>query len=168
MVLKIKDRRGFTIIEMMTVVFIMGILSTFVVASYRDNEASRDLKFKADLLVDGLERAQSFALAGSMADNQIPLGYRFRINECSDDCKYLIVALLKSETDDPTESLMEERSIPEVDIDEDFSADFMLPRGQVDKINPISFIVSSDAGSYTVQVDPISGRINLIKINETP
>ena len=163
MVLKRKDRTGFTIIEMMTVVFIMSILSTIVVAGYRNNEEARHLKFQADLLVDGLERTQSFALAGSIVNDQIPLGYRFKVSSCNDNCEYQIFALLKGETEDPNEVEFEERSITKVSIDVNFEADFMLPRGRVEATEPFSFTVSSGAGIYEIQVDPISGRINLKK-----
>lgn len=165
MVLGNNNKRGFTIIEMMTVIFMMSILSTMVVASYRNNEEARNLKQQAELAVDGLERAQNYALTGSTVDdNQIPIAYQFKVVQCDYEfngtCQYQIWAKINNGNND---IFIESRSFTKVNINNDFSVDFLLPRGKIENIEGDNFKITNETGSYTIEVNSISGRINFTK-----
>jgi prepilin-type N-terminal cleavage/methylation domain-containing protein len=166
MVLSNNKKGGFTIVEMMTVIFIMSILSTIVVASYRNNEEARNLKLQAQLAVDGLERAQNYALTGSTVNgNQIPVAYQFIVKQCFeeiDNCQYEIWAKINN---GETDIFIESRSFNKVNIGNNFSVDFFLPRGKIEITEEAkeNFTITNDVGSYLIEVNAVSGRINMTK-----
>lgn len=69
-----KTKRGFTLIELLVVIAIIGILATFIVASFNNAQAkSRDARRKSDLdaLKKALELYKSDTAGGSYYPNVI-------------------------------------------------------------------------------------------------
>lgn len=57
-------RSGFTIIEILTAIGIFAILTTLVVANFRNGGLNDDLRFSAEQLVGNLRRAQNLSTTG--------------------------------------------------------------------------------------------------------
>lgn len=160
------NKKGFTLIELLVAISIMGLLSTIIVANYRDNEEIRKLKNQAELMIDGLEKAQNMALSGMMVNNQIPIAFQFSVNNCSNDnCKYEIKAIFSNDED--LNLVIDSRQFVNLKINNDLRINFLLPRANI-KIEESSseFIeLSNDNGCYRIDLDSISDRINLRKCN---
>jgi len=59
-----KKASGFTLIEMLVVMVIIGVLSTFVLTNYRGNQKKYALEQAAQKLVSDIRRAQNMAISG--------------------------------------------------------------------------------------------------------
>src|SRR3989339_140628 len=69
-------RKGFTLIEILVIVAIVGIFSGFLVINFSAGNKIRDVKNAALLVVDGIKRMQTMALAGEVIDGKVPLAYQ--------------------------------------------------------------------------------------------
>jgi prepilin-type N-terminal cleavage/methylation domain-containing protein len=71
---------GFTLIELIVVIFILVIISSIVIANFRGGETNKSVTIAADTIVDALRTAQTDTLTGkntgsSNPNCQIPLAY---------------------------------------------------------------------------------------------
>jgi prepilin-type N-terminal cleavage/methylation domain-containing protein len=73
MIRKIDSQRGFSMIELIIVIFIMGILSTALVMNFRAGDRQRRVNLMRDVIISSLRTAQNSALSGK----QIPPGATF-------------------------------------------------------------------------------------------
>lgn len=80
--------RGFTLVELMIVMAIIGIFSSLTIVNFRGTEKIRAIDHQSLLLLDGIKRIQTSSLSGKVVDNQVPIAYRLKINKCSADCYY--------------------------------------------------------------------------------
>jgi len=64
--------RGFTLIEMMVTLVIIGILAGMLMISYREGQENLKLQQAAAKLAQDIRRIQEYALASSEIDNDIP------------------------------------------------------------------------------------------------
>ena len=74
------NQSGFTLIELIVVIFILGIISSIIIANFRNGEKSKRVTIGADTIVDALRTAQEDALTGKNTSNsnancKIPLYY---------------------------------------------------------------------------------------------
>ena len=60
----ISKNRGFTLVEMLVVIFIIGLISSTLVFSWRKNERQYKLQMAAQKIVQDIRKAQEIALAG--------------------------------------------------------------------------------------------------------
>jgi prepilin-type N-terminal cleavage/methylation domain-containing protein len=66
---------GFTVIEMLVVLFMMGIISTLFIANYAGLRGPRNLKIGQNELVTSIRKVQSYALSARSAPNGNPVKY---------------------------------------------------------------------------------------------
>lgn len=57
-------KRGFTVIELLVVIFIVGIMSTILVVNWRKNEKTYLVRRTAQEIVQNIRKAQDLALTG--------------------------------------------------------------------------------------------------------
>lgn len=77
----LRNRRGFTLAEMLVTVAIVSLISTIVVAGYRAGEKKYTLQSAAQQLLADLRRAQNMALAPSIYDSYVPgMGISFNLS----------------------------------------------------------------------------------------
>ncbi len=63
--MKIADRRGFTLMELLIVMFIMGVLTIIVVVNFRHGNLVNDLKQASTELLQNLRLAQQYTIGGN-------------------------------------------------------------------------------------------------------
>ncbi len=67
--------RGFTIIEMLVTIFIIGVLSVILIVNWRENEKNYLVQQVAQEIVQGIRQAQGMALSGKNYGNQTIYSY---------------------------------------------------------------------------------------------
>ncbi len=94
-------QRGFTLVEMLVVIFIISLLSSLLIASYRTGQKQYALDAAAQKLVSDLRRVQSMAMSGSMVvpeSGGAPQQYRaYGIGLKKGDAQYAIFADSKND-----------------------------------------------------------------------
>ncbi|MBI5765718.1 type II secretion system protein [Candidatus Falkowbacteria bacterium] len=81
-----KIKHGFTLIETIVVIAIMSIIFAFLFVNFRGRENNRELENNALLVLDGLKRLQTMALAGETINGISPQYYFLKISNCSSGC----------------------------------------------------------------------------------
>lgn len=66
---------GFTLVETLVVVFIVGLLSTILIVNWRQNEKQYQLQMTAQEIVQNIRKTQGMALNGSKYNGDIPQNY---------------------------------------------------------------------------------------------
>lgn len=85
------QQKGFTLIELMVVVAIIGIVSVLVLANYRQDSARQSLVQAEQKLISDLRRAQNMAMSGTDINNQYyGVGIYIDIGAEGDNGKYII------------------------------------------------------------------------------
>jgi prepilin-type N-terminal cleavage/methylation domain-containing protein len=69
------SRKGFTLIELIVVLFMMAMLSTIMLANFRAGQRQRSVQLAADTLVNAFRTAQSYTLSGKKIGNCAPKYY---------------------------------------------------------------------------------------------
>ncbi len=157
------NKKGFTLIELLVAISIMSLISTIVVANYRDNEEVRKLKNQAELMVDGLEKAQNMALTGRMINDKIPIAFQFSIEGCNNNCEYEIKAIFSDDVD--SNPIVDSRQFTNLRVNNNLKVDFLLPRAniKVESEEKSIKLENNSNGCYQISIDSISDRINLEK-----
>lgn len=62
---RISGQRGFTIIEMLVVIFIIGVLSVLSLAAYREGQKRYELAQATQKIISDLRKIQNMAMSGS-------------------------------------------------------------------------------------------------------
>jgi len=86
---------GFTLIELMIAIAIFVILLSMTVLNFRSSDKNKDLHSNANLVLAGIEQAQSMALSGQLVGGTIPDSYNFVIKLCktgAGNCGYFLTA----------------------------------------------------------------------------
>lgn len=68
---------GFTLVELLVVIFIVGLFSGIILAGYNQSRKNNAVNNATQLLAVNLQRAQNLALAGKAQGAIIPAGYGF-------------------------------------------------------------------------------------------
>lgn len=69
----IPKNRGFTLVEMLVVIFIIGIISTILIVNWRKNENQYKLQRAAQEIAFNIRKAQEMALNGrKCSDGEVP------------------------------------------------------------------------------------------------
>lgn len=85
-----KIRRGFTLIEVLVVIFVIGVISSIVVSGWRRNEKKYQLQMAAQMVVQNIRKAQDMALAGKAYGGQLP-NYSYGIYFRKTDPSYYVI-----------------------------------------------------------------------------
>jgi len=88
-----KKCRGFTIVELLVVIFITGVLVTLVIADFRKGKKRDDLNLGARTLAESLNKIHNLAMTGKIegdVPNQTPTGGYGLYFDFSDLDHYLI------------------------------------------------------------------------------
>ncbi len=72
---KVRGRRGFTLIEVLVVTFIIGFLSTLILLNYRTGQEEANLTRAAATLETDIRRTQNLAVNSSDFEGTVPCGY---------------------------------------------------------------------------------------------
>jgi prepilin-type N-terminal cleavage/methylation domain-containing protein len=88
---KIKER-GFTLVEVLTSLFIIVIISGIVFANYRQSGQQFALQRSANKLAQDIRRAQAMAMGAKEYSGSVPPGYGFIVLAGWNDKKYRIYA----------------------------------------------------------------------------
>lgn len=76
MELKKATQAGFSVIEMLVVIMVIGVLSVSLISTFRDSSTNANARHLiSSVLLADIRRAQSLALSGSQYQGQIVCGY---------------------------------------------------------------------------------------------
>jgi len=89
---KIKNKTGFTLMEMLLSLFIVSLISTLLLVNYRGGQEQKAVLSQAETLVNELRAAQNSALHGRETGGQVPYGYGLYFNTATSDSSYIIFA----------------------------------------------------------------------------
>lgn len=71
---------GFSLVEMLVVIFISALLSTLILVNYRAGQEKYNLSQAAQQLASDIRRIQNLALTGRVQGADIPIGYGINID----------------------------------------------------------------------------------------
>lgn len=92
-------QNGFTLIELIVVIAIIGFFSSFLLINFRSNQKVSEVRQQALLVVDLIKQAQTMALSGQLVEGVKPIGYGAAV-VCLDNgnpCQGLIVSTVNEE-----------------------------------------------------------------------
>lgn len=167
-----KNFFGFTLIEILIVIALIGIFATFLVVSFNKKEGARELKNNALLVIDGIKRAQTMALSGQKINGAALEAYVFSIETCGGNCHFD----LKGRTDGAIIPIETVGLNPNVSVSAPAAEiRFKPPRANMELwgINPdvilteyeINIFLSYPGISekYKIVANRVSGRVDIIK-----
>ncbi|PKL72412.1 hypothetical protein CVV26_01970 [Candidatus Kuenenbacteria bacterium HGW-Kuenenbacteria-1] len=67
--------KGFSIIELIVVISIIGLMSTVMFANYRQGERNTALEYTAQEMAQDIRKAQNLSLAGAQLNGEFTYGY---------------------------------------------------------------------------------------------
>jgi prepilin-type N-terminal cleavage/methylation domain-containing protein len=70
-----KIKNGFTLIELIVVIAIIGFFSSFLLINFRSNQKVAEVRQQALLVIDLIKQTQTMALSGQLVDGARPVGY---------------------------------------------------------------------------------------------
>lgn len=87
-----RGQKGFTLTELLVVIFMMSLLATLFVANYNALRGPRNLRIAQNELVSNLRKAQSYTLSGrNNTNNNATKYYLLKFNICSvSPCSYTV------------------------------------------------------------------------------
>ncbi|MCK5413640.1 MAG: prepilin-type N-terminal cleavage/methylation domain-containing protein [Candidatus Pacebacteria bacterium] len=88
---KLNNKFGFSLIELMTVIAIVGIMTSIVVPYYTRNRDSKALSFGIEQIISDIRLVQNYAFSTLEADGSYPVG-GYGINFLIDSNEYIIFA----------------------------------------------------------------------------
>lgn len=174
-----KKQKGFTLMEMIVSLTIFIMITTIVIANFKLNNTSRQVRFDAQDFQSVLRKAQLMSLFGrTISNNVVPIGgYGIHIEQClTPICSYFMFADLDGELDyDSGEELPGERhffspntivdSLNETPMDIVFKPPrpFVCMNGKCEGYTDI--VISIKQKNTNIQnkviINPISGRISI-------
>jgi prepilin-type N-terminal cleavage/methylation domain-containing protein len=174
-------KNGFTLIELMVVTVLIVMMTTLVLANYRQGEKSRKVGLTVDAIVSALTAAQNNALTGKATSNstgacRVPQSYYVTFNYTTQYSMYALnncggTDLIENFTLPQGVRIKESGLIAESSaVGANLSVSFIPPYGNLKiardsgSFNPFqtaSIIIETVEGSIsqTVTIDGISGRI---------
>lgn len=91
-----KQQRGFTFVEMLVVVAVVGIISALMVVNFRKSEEGSRLQRSAQLVLLGIRKAQNFALSSAEFSNagnfEVPTGGYIAVFNKTNNTYFIIYA----------------------------------------------------------------------------
>ena len=98
MVIKRKQHRGFTVIELIVSASIIAVISVLVITNYRGSTQKAALDSEAERLSSVIRQAHINSLIGLTVSGARPDGgFGIHLEECSVDCNYIIFADLNAD-----------------------------------------------------------------------
>ena len=108
----LKKISGFTIIELLVVIFIIGLLSTLVLVNYRGGQKKYALSQSVQQLVSDLREAQNMAMSGVDIEGQY-YGYGVYVNRHDLNTSYQLYADENNDNKYDSGESLETVSLPE-------------------------------------------------------
>lgn len=157
--------------EILVVISIISMFSSLLIANYRRDEKSRQLKNNSLLVLDGIKKAQTLSFSGREVNGQYPSSYSFVLNSCVGNCSFTVRANINGSTED-----IEQVSIPNdnisINLENDASVlevEFYPPRGNTDIVlgetsvdTALIFVDYYNVDEYyCLSIDRISGRMDV-------
>jgi prepilin-type N-terminal cleavage/methylation domain-containing protein len=176
----VKNKKGFTLAEMMIVIAIIGIFSSMTIVNFRGNEKVREVDNQALLLLDGIKRIQTSSLSGRTIEGDTVSAYRFEINKCfSSGCSYSLLASTTPPMIVFDTVLLElsnidiiDNAIPTNSIGDNLKVDIFPPRGNmdilIDGVSGNSEVIlkiehKDDSDIFKkIKINKISGRMDIV------
>lgn len=164
--------RGFTLIEMLVVISIVGMLSSLLIVNYRRDERSRKLRNSTLLVLDGIKKVQTMSFAGRKVSGQFPVSYSFIMDNCTSGCFYKLVANLSDESTIDIETIFLSQTDVSMEIIDGLQSEiiFSPPRGNLEiendgfSVDDITFKLEHpyENDFYCLVVNRVSGRMDII------
>jgi len=169
-----KDR-GFTIVEFLIVISIIGILSIIAFPNYRSTQQRLALQRSASKLAQDIRRSQEMAMSMKELSTGLPGGYGIYINkndsDCPDDDCYHIYADIdddeRYDLGEKIETIFLEKEVcieGFVPSSNNFSINFKPPDPTVKMKDQAG--TDSDAVNITVALKADLSKTKTIKVNE--
>jgi prepilin-type N-terminal cleavage/methylation domain-containing protein len=96
--LPLKNVAGFTLIELMVVIFIMSLLASAMVLNLNSTRAARDLRIAQNLMVTNLRKAQSYTLSSRTLPTGEQVQYYVLKFDLTNPTQYTIQAVYDVDT----------------------------------------------------------------------
>lgn len=129
--MKQKDRinsKGFTIIELLVVLSIMGLMGTLLIVNFNSTRSKRNLTLASNELITNIRKTQSYALSARDVSPNVPAKYYVLQFETENDpSHYKILAVDNNYTATPT--LVETIKL---------SSDIVFDSAKTELVQPIS------------------------------
>ncbi len=159
-----KNNFGFTLLELLIVMSVMSVLTTFFLVGYRTAGKESDLRLTAGQLMSDIRMAQSKTLGASKYEGQVPQGgWGIRLEE--DKGTYVIFADMDGDFsyDKDTEKWKTE------DMPEDIVFSSVDRASPVDIVfeppDPLTYINGSNEGEVNIVIADNSGNSKRIRVN---
>lgn len=170
-------RPGYTLIELLMVIAIMGIMATFTFASFRGQDQRRSVEQAATTVVDALKQAQTLALTRTSITGSVK-AYVVDFDCSATPCLIKITAEdISGPTPDPAPEEIAIIALPDkiglTSTGLGYSPVFSSPRGDISFLdgnrNPWSETnlairvqyFNDPSNDYCVEINKISGRIDI-------
>ena len=178
MKINIIKQSGFTLIELMIVISIIGIFSALTIVNFRGNEKTREMNNQALLLLDGISRMQTSALSGTIINGQVPIAYRLLIDKCLANCSYNLsasttIGLINIDDITLKNSVVDIINSNGISLGNNLKVEILPPRGNlaiyVDNNPPLDneitiklSHVDNPAIVKKIRINGISGRLDIL------
>lgn len=152
---KLKNNAGFTLFELLVVIFIIGILTTTMIISWRRGARGTTLNRAAQTIVQNIRKAQNMAIASTEFQGEVPLGgYGLRFRRV--DLTFYILFADK----DNDKAYDEGEKIEELNLEKGIEIDTLFSGQDTPRERPVIHIVFTPPDPFTT-ITPPTGVANV-------
>lgn len=155
--------KGFTLVELLVVIFIISLLLTIVMINYRSTEKYFTLQRSAHRLTQEIRNAQQNTMSMSVINGSIPNGYGIYFTKQGDNYDIYLYADIGEpfETYDPSDSIVDTiyKETDSVYLEKE------IPSAQLVKIKDIK-VNGNSANEATINFKPPDPSVKLMDGNQ--